>query len=120
MTGPSGTEDLLRRLAPQVLGTLVRRQRAVPDRGGRHPGGLLQAATEWPRSGVPENPRAWLLTVASRRLTDLIRAEQARRRREETAALSTFPLADAALPPTRRRPMRTTASCCSSSADTRR
>ncbi len=47
---------------------------------------LLAAATQWPAEGIPTNPRAWLITVASRRLTDLLRAEQARRRREETAA----------------------------------
>ena len=35
---------------------------------------------------MPENPRAWLLTVASRRLIDELRGEVARRRREETIA----------------------------------
>ena len=47
---------------------------------------LLAAATQWPGDGLPRDPRAWLVTVAARRLTDLLRAEQARRRREETAA----------------------------------
>jgi RNA polymerase sigma factor (sigma-70 family) len=47
---------------------------------------LLAAATQWPREGVPESPRAWLITVASRRLTDLWRSEQARRRREGNVA----------------------------------
>jgi RNA polymerase sigma factor (sigma-70 family) len=81
-----GVEDLLRRLAPQVLGTLVRRyghfdlcEDAVQE-------ALLAAAVQWPREGVPENPRGWLITVASRRLTDQLRSDQARRRREETAA----------------------------------
>ena len=96
MTGPSGTEDLLRRLAPQVLGTLVRRYGQFPIAEDATQEALLQAATEWPGAGVPRNPRAWLLTVAFRRMTDLIRNEQARRRREEAAALSTFPLAEAA------------------------
>jgi predicted RNA polymerase sigma factor len=41
---------------------------------------------QWPREGIPDNPRGWLITVASRRLTDLLRSEQARRRREDTVA----------------------------------
>ena len=47
---------------------------------------LLAAAQHWPAEGRPDNPRAWLIQVASRRLTDQIRSEQARRRREDTAA----------------------------------
>jgi predicted RNA polymerase sigma factor len=47
---------------------------------------LLAAATQWPRDGLPRSPRGWLITVASRRLTDLLRGEQARRRREDTVA----------------------------------
>ena len=38
------------------------------------------------RRACPDNPRGWLITVASRRLTDQLRSEQARRRREETVA----------------------------------
>jgi RNA polymerase sigma factor (sigma-70 family) len=52
---------------------------------------LLAAAQQWPGEGMPENPRAWLITVASRRLTDLLRSEQARRRREDTVAQWTLP-----------------------------
>jgi len=91
VTGPSTIEDLLRQLAPQVLGTLVRRygQFAVAEDATQE--ALLQAANEWPRSGVPDHPRGWLVTVAARRMTDLLRAELARRRREEAAAW-TFPL----------------------------
>jgi RNA polymerase sigma factor (sigma-70 family) len=47
---------------------------------------LLAAATQWPDDGLPDNPRGWLITVASRRLTDLLRSEQARHRREDTVA----------------------------------
>ncbi|MGK3947132.1 sigma factor, partial [Streptomyces caeruleatus] len=47
---------------------------------------LLAAALQWPETGVPDNPRSWLLTAASRRLVDEWRSESARRRREETAA----------------------------------
>ncbi|GAA2211337.1 sigma factor-like helix-turn-helix DNA-binding protein [Nonomuraea monospora] len=85
------SEDLLRELAPQVLGAVVRRfghfdlaEDAVQE-------ALLAAATQWPRDGVPDDPRAWLVTVAARRLTDLLRAEQARRRREDTVAARALP-----------------------------
>ena len=70
-------EDLLRREAPQVLSALTRRyghfdlcEDAVQE-------ALLAAATQW-RSSVPDSPRGWLLTVASRRLTDRLRAEMRR------------------------------------------
>ena len=52
---------------------------------------LLAAATRWPNDGNPDDPRAWLITVASRRLTDLLRSEQARRRREDTVARWVLP-----------------------------
>jgi RNA polymerase sigma factor (sigma-70 family) len=52
---------------------------------------LLAAAVQWPKDGVPDNPRAWLIRVAARRLTDLLRSEQARRRREDDVARWTLP-----------------------------
>ena len=83
--------DLLRGLAPQVLGAVVRRyghfdlaEEAVQE-------ALLAAATRWPKDGNPDDPRGWLITVASRRLTDLLRSEQARRRREDTVARWVLP-----------------------------
>jgi RNA polymerase sigma factor (sigma-70 family) len=79
-------EDLLRRLAPQVLGVLVRRYRDFDSSEDAVQEALLAAAVQWPASGVPESPRAWLTTVATRRLIDQLRAEHAQRRREETAA----------------------------------
>ena len=80
----SGAEDLLRELAPQVLGALVRRFGHFDTAEDAVQEALLAAATQWPADGIPARPRGWLITVASRRLTDLLRAEQARRRREET------------------------------------
>ncbi|OLZ54834.1 RNA polymerase sigma factor [Amycolatopsis keratiniphila] len=80
----SGVEDLLRELSPQVLGAVVRRYGHFDLAEDATQEALLAAATQWPSEGRPENPRAWLITVASRRLTDLLRAEQARRRREDT------------------------------------
>jgi predicted RNA polymerase sigma factor len=47
---------------------------------------LIAASERWPRDGIPENPRGWLLQTAERRLIDQRRSEQARRRREERAA----------------------------------
>jgi len=41
---------------------------------------------QWPVAGIPDNPRGWLFQVAVRRLTDQVRQEQARRRREDVVA----------------------------------
>jgi RNA polymerase sigma factor (sigma-70 family) len=79
-------EDLLRRLAPQVLGAVVRRYGNFDLAEDATQEAMAAAAMQWPGDGLPENPRAWLITVASRRLTDLLRSEQTRRRREDTVA----------------------------------
>jgi RNA polymerase sigma factor (sigma-70 family) len=84
-------EDLLRRLAPRVLGAVVRRYGHFDTAEDAVQEALIAAATQWPHDGVPDNPRAWLITVASRRLTDLLRSEQARQRREDTVATWTLP-----------------------------
>jgi RNA polymerase sigma factor (sigma-70 family) len=76
-------EGLLRELAPQVLAALVRRHGQFDACEDAVQEALLAAATQWPAEGVPDNPRAWLVTVGSRRLADLWRSESARRRREE-------------------------------------
>ena len=87
MVEPStGTENLLRELAPQVLGALVRRYGHFDACEDAVQEAFLAAALQWPGEGVPDSPRGWLIRVASRRLTDQLRSEQARRRREETAA----------------------------------
>ncbi|MGW4502572.1 RNA polymerase sigma factor [Micromonospora sp. NPDC004336] len=80
-------EDLLRDLAPQVLGLLVRRHGQFDAAEDAVQEALLAAATQWPEQGVPDNPRAWLLTVAARRLTDEWRSERARRDREAAVAV---------------------------------
>ena len=80
-------EHLLRELAPQVLGAVIRRFRdfaAVEDAVQE---ALVAAAIQWPQEGVPENPRGWLIQVASRRMTDHVRSEVARRRREAATAM---------------------------------
>jgi len=80
-------ERLLRELTPQVLGTVVRRFRDFAAAEDAVQEALLAAATQWPDEGLPANPRAWLTQVALRRMTDRIRSESARRRREEDTAL---------------------------------
>ena len=79
-------EDLLRQFAPQVLGSLVRRYGHFDLAEDAVQEALIAAALQWPEQGIPENPRGWLITVAVRRLTDELRSDEARRRREERAA----------------------------------
>ncbi|CAM5531122.1 Putative ECF RNA polymerase sigma factor SigI OS=Streptomyces griseorubiginosus OX=67304 GN=sigI_1 PE=3 SV=1 [Streptomyces griseorubiginosus] len=86
MPGTTAIEDLLRLHAPQVLGALVRRYGRFDAAEDAVQEALLAAAGQWPAAGVPDNPRGWLIRVASRRLTDALRAEEARRAREERAA----------------------------------
>jgi RNA polymerase sigma factor (sigma-70 family) len=83
VTAAPDAEDLLRDLVPQVLGALMRRHGALDLCEDAVQEALLDAATAWPAQGIPGNPRAWLITVATRRLIDLVRAEQSRRGREE-------------------------------------
>lgn len=75
-------ESLVRELAPQVLGAVVRRFHDFAAAEDAVQEALLAAATQWPREGTPENPRGWLIQVASRRMLDQLRSEAARRRRE--------------------------------------
>jgi RNA polymerase sigma factor (sigma-70 family) len=99
VTRGDDVEDLLRRHAPQVLGALVRRYGHFDPAEDAVQEALLAAARQWPAEGLPDNPRGWLIRVASRRLVDQLRAEEARRRREETAATLTPRDAFTAPPP---------------------
>jgi predicted RNA polymerase sigma factor len=80
-------EHLLRELAPQVLGAVIRRYGDFSAAEDAVQEALLAAALQWPAEGVPDNPRGWLIQVAARRMTDHIRAELARRRRETTVVM---------------------------------
>ena len=91
-------EDLLRELAPQVLGALLRRYGHFDLCEDATQEALLAAAMQWPAEGQPASPRAWLITVASRRLLDQARNEQSRRRREDQVAVAT-PQAELLSPP---------------------
>lgn len=82
-------EDLLRTLAPQVLGVLARKHGQFDACEDAVQEALLEAALQWP-SALPDNPKAWLIAVASRRLVDFYRSENARRAREERVAAMDF------------------------------
>jgi RNA polymerase sigma factor (sigma-70 family) len=79
-------EQLLRELAPQVLGAVVRRFGDFAAAEDSVQEAMIAAATQWPREALPDNPRGWLIHVASRRMTDYLRSEFARRRRETIVA----------------------------------
>jgi RNA polymerase sigma factor (sigma-70 family) len=81
------SEHLLRELAPQVLGAVVRRFGDFSAAEDAVQEALLAAALRWPREGVPDNPRGWLIHVAARRMTDQLRADISRRRREAAVML---------------------------------
>jgi len=87
VTAGTGIEDLLRELAPQVLGVLVRRSGDFGAAEDAVQEALLAAALHWPADGLPDSPRAWLIQTAGRKMTDQVRSEQARRRREGAAAM---------------------------------
>jgi RNA polymerase sigma factor (sigma-70 family) len=91
VTTTAATDDLLRELAPQVLGALVRRHGQFDACEDAVQEALLAASLQWPAEGVPDNPRGWLTTVAGRRLVDEWRSESARQRRESAAAMLEAP-----------------------------
>jgi RNA polymerase sigma factor (sigma-70 family) len=86
VTGRPATADLLRDLAPRALGAVVRRYGHFADAEDAVQEALLAAATTWPADGTPDNPLAWLIRVASRKMADQYRRDEARRRREDLAA----------------------------------
>jgi len=86
VTGPQATGDPLRDLAPRALGAVVRRYGHFADAEDAVQEALLAAATTWPADGTPDNPLAWLIRVASRKMADQYRRDEARRRREDLAA----------------------------------
>jgi RNA polymerase sigma factor (sigma-70 family) len=81
--GSGAIESTLRELAPQVLGLLVRRYGDFAACEDAVQEALIDAATQWDE--VPEHPRGWLITVATRRLIDARRSDASRDRREERA-----------------------------------
>src|SRR6266571_596877 len=82
----SNIEHLLRELAPQVLGAVARRHDDFAAAEDAVQEALIAAGEQWPTEGTPSNPRGWLYHVALRRITDHLRSELARRRREDAVA----------------------------------
>jgi len=75
-------DDLLRALMPQVLAVLVRRGTDFAAAEDAVQDALIEAMRRWPEQ-IPDDPKAWLITVAGRKVIDAQRAEGARRRREQ-------------------------------------
>src|SRR5690242_692208 len=92
------SEDRLREIAPRVLAALVRRFGDFADCEDAVQEAMIEAAEQWPAQGLPENPSGWLVHVASRRMTDRIRNEAARRRREDAVAADRSQVVAAAIP----------------------
>jgi RNA polymerase sigma factor (sigma-70 family) len=89
--GRGELEDLLRESAPRVLAAVVRRFGDFAGSEDAVQEALIDAARQWPAQGTPENPTGWLIAVASRRMADRIRADSARRAREERLAVEPEP-----------------------------
>ncbi|GAT65203.1 ECF subfamily RNA polymerase sigma-24 subunit [Planomonospora sphaerica] len=87
----SAIEDLLRELTPQVLSALARRYGRFEECEDAVQEAVLAAAVQWPAEGLPDNPRGWLVAVASRRLIDQMRSDHARRERESATAARAAP-----------------------------
>ena len=98
MAGSVVTDDLWRSVTPQVIGALVRRYRDFDRAEEAAQEALLAAAAQWPEEGVPDDPKAWLIRVGSRRLIDGLRSDEARARRE-LADATRAPADDRAPPP---------------------
>ena len=78
-------EHLVRRSSGRVLATLIRDVGDIDTAEEALGDALLLAAEHWPRTGFPDSPEAWLLTVARRRAIDRIRRERQRDTRQQAA-----------------------------------
>ena len=85
-------EGALRALVPRVLAGLVRRGEDFDAAEDALQEALHEALRVWPEH-PPRDPRAWLVTVATRRLVDARRSEAARHRREEATYAEPRPAA---------------------------
>ncbi|WP_141841752.1 RNA polymerase sigma factor [Humibacillus xanthopallidus] len=95
MSPTHAVDDLLRTLAPQVVGIVSRRFGDFNGAEDATQEALIAAARRWPGEGVPDQPRAWLVRVASRRLVDTWRSDSARREREARVVAWDVPATDA-------------------------
>lgn len=110
--------EVWRREAPYVLAALLRRHGDLGDCEDAAQEAAEAAARQWARDGVPDNPRGWLIRVASRRLIDRVRADHARAEREWVRAAADpddarrAPPADTASPDDRDDTLRMFLLCC--------
>ncbi len=102
---PDGIGDLLRDLAPQVLGAVVRRYGDFGRAEDAVQEAMIAAVEAWAPDGPPEHPAGWLITVAARRYVDQVRADAARRKRE-TATVEATPRDALVAPPPDTEPAR--------------
>ncbi len=87
---------LVREEGTRVLATLIRVTGSVELAGDAAQDAVVRAPETWPRDGVPDNPRAWLLVTARRRALDVIRREARRAGKEAAAMIFTDPAAEPA------------------------
>ena len=86
MTSPEdAVERVVREEFPRILATLVRVTGDVGLAEDSVQEAVVRALTTWPRDGVPDEPRAWLTTVARRCAVDRIRREAHRDGKEAEA-----------------------------------
>ena len=78
----SSLEEIVRTAAPQAVAAVVRRYGDFDAGEDAVQEALLAAARQWPVEGAPDDPKAWLIRVASRRRIEMLRSDEARRRRE--------------------------------------
>ncbi|GAA3829127.1 MULTISPECIES: RNA polymerase sigma factor [Amycolatopsis] len=76
---------LVRDEGTRVLATLIRVTGSVGLAEDAVQDAVVRALETWPRDGVPDNPRGWLLVTAKRRAVDLFRREAARSGKEAAA-----------------------------------
>jgi RNA polymerase sigma factor (sigma-70 family) len=83
-------DETVRAVAPQVIGVLVRRGNDFAAAEDAVQEALLEAHRSW-ADRPPDDPKGWLITVATRRLIDMRRSDIARQRREDAALLEPAP-----------------------------
>jgi len=78
---------LIREEGTRVLATLARVTGSIDLAEDAAQDAVVRALETWPRDGVPDNPRAWLLVTARRRAVDIIRREARRAGKEAEATM---------------------------------
>ena len=69
--------------SPKIIGALTRMLRDVGLAEDFAQDALVAALEQWPEQGVPENPGAWLMTIAKHRAIDRLRRNQLLERKHQ-------------------------------------